>query len=200
MELYCLGDSLTFGYGVSRTQRWIQLAAQESGWQLINMGISGDTASGMLSRLQTQLMPKLAQQRGGYVMLMGGCNDIFYAGSAAPARAAMGGMVHQLLAVGACPIIGSPIPLCIEDVPQEWTRLVDFSSAANMTADYRTWCADFCHAFSIPFIDFYNDFLCGSLPDRTLYLDGLHPTPEGHQLMAHRVVQMLKTLEEKTWR
>lgn len=199
MELYCLGDSLTFGYGVSYPQRWIHLAAEESGWKLINMGISGDTAGGMLARLQTQLLPKLVQQRGGYVLLMGGCNDIFYAGSAVPARAAMGGMVHQLLTAGAYPIIGSPLPLCVEDVPQEWSCVVDFPEAAKMIADYHRWCAAFCRAFSIPFIDFYDDFLHDGTPDRTLYLDGLHPTPDGHRRIARRVSQTLKKLEECAW-
>jgi len=199
MELYCLGDSLTFGYGVNRTQRWIHLAAQQSGWQLINLGISGDTTGGMLTRLQTQLIPKLAQQHDRHVMLMGGCNDIFYGGSAATAQANMGSMAHQLLAAGAFPIIGSPLPLCVGDVPQDWASVVDFPQAAVMIADYRMWCADFCRAFGIPYIDFYGDFLRDGAPNRTLYLDGLHPTPAGHQLMARRVVQALNTLEEHAW-
>ena len=138
MELYCLGDSLTFGYGVNRAQRWVHLAAQESGWQLINLGISGDTTGGMLSRLHTQLMPKLTAH-SHHVMLMGGCNDIFYAGSAVTARSNMGSMVHQLLSVGVFPIMGSPLPLCVEDVPQDWACVVDFPEAANMIADYRLW-------------------------------------------------------------
>ena len=200
MELYCLGDSLTFGYGVNRTQRWIHLAAQESGWQLINLGICGDTTGGMLARLQTQLMPQLTEQRGGYVLLMGGGNDIFYGGSAVPARVNMGAMAHQLLSIGAVPIIGSPIPLCVDDVPQAWSSVVNFPQAARLTEEYRVWCAEFCRAFGIPFIDFYDDFLRSGNPDSTLYLDGLHPTPAGHQLMAQRVAQTLKTLEASTWR
>jgi len=198
MELYCLGDSLTFGYGVSRPQRWIHLAAQESGWQLINLGVSGDTTGGMLTRLHTQLMPKLAAH-SHHVMLMGGCNDIFYSGSDAAARTNMGSMVHQLLSVGAVPITGSPLPLCVEDARQNWASVVDFPKASDLIAQYRLWCETFCRAFGVTYIDFYDDFLCGGIPDRALYLDGLHPTPEGHQLMARRVVQALNKLEERTW-
>lgn len=200
MELYCLGDSLTFGYGVSSAQRWIHLAAQQSGWHLVNLGVPGDTTGGMMARLQTQLMPRLTSQRGGSVMLMGGCNDIFYGGSASSARANMGGMIHQLLTAGSCPIVGSPIPLCIEDVPQGWTTVVDFPEAAEMIAQYRVWCAEYCRAFGIPYIDFYDDFLLpGGEPDRALYLDGLHPTPEGHHLMAKRVAAALAQMEDKLW-
>ncbi len=196
MELYCLGDSLTFGFGVSSPYRWVNLAAKESGWQLINMGVPGDTTGGMLARLQTQLMPKLSEQRGSHVMLMGGCNDIFYGGSTAGARANMGGMIHQLLTAGACPIVGSPIPLCVEDVPRDWVSVVDFPEAAKLIADYRAWCSEYCRAFHIPYIDFYDDFLLpDGTPDRTLYLDGLHPTPEGHRLLAARVSAALAQME-----
>ena len=104
MELYCLGDSLTFGYGVRAAQRWTTLAAQKSGWQLINLGIPGDTTGGMMARLQTQLMPDLAHRRGCRVLLMGGANDIFYGGSMESVRANMGGMIHQLLTAGAAGI------------------------------------------------------------------------------------------------
>ena len=51
MRLICIGDSLTFGYGVHLSQRWTQLCAQETGWELVNEGINGDTTGGMLARI-----------------------------------------------------------------------------------------------------------------------------------------------------
>ena len=50
MKLICIGDSLTFGYGVRPSQRWTRLCAQETGWEIVNEGISGDTTGGMLVR------------------------------------------------------------------------------------------------------------------------------------------------------
>ena len=50
MDLICLGDSLTFGLGVRRGRCWTALFAEESGWNVSNRGISGDTTSGMLAR------------------------------------------------------------------------------------------------------------------------------------------------------
>ena len=47
MDLICLGDSLTFGLGVRRGRCWTALFAEESGWNVSNRGISGDTTSGM---------------------------------------------------------------------------------------------------------------------------------------------------------
>ena len=48
MKLICIGDSLTFGYGVRPSQRWTRLCAQETGGEIVNEGISGDTTGGML--------------------------------------------------------------------------------------------------------------------------------------------------------
>ena len=45
MKLICIGDSLTFGYGVRPSQRWTRLCAQETGWEIVNEGISGDTTT-----------------------------------------------------------------------------------------------------------------------------------------------------------
>ena len=50
MKLICLGDSLTFGYGVRVSQRWTHLCAQDTGWKIVNEGVSGDTTGGMLAR------------------------------------------------------------------------------------------------------------------------------------------------------
>ena len=43
--IICLGDSLTYGYGVRRAQCWTELAAEMSGWNVINRGICGDTSA-----------------------------------------------------------------------------------------------------------------------------------------------------------
>ena len=61
MKLICIGDSLTFGYGVHLSQRWTQLCAQETGWELVNEGINGDTTGGMLARMQGGVLAELRE-------------------------------------------------------------------------------------------------------------------------------------------
>ena len=106
MKLICIGDSLTFGYGVHLSQRWTRLCAQETGWELVNEGINGDTTGGMLARMQGGVLAELREGGLGadrpYVLLMGGSNDVFYSGSDAAARGNMGAMIHQLFSVGVC--------------------------------------------------------------------------------------------------
>ena len=81
MKLICIGDSLTFGYGVRTFQRWTRLCAQETGWEIVNEGISGDTTGGMLVRLRALLADRDICVQRPLVLLMGGANDIFFSGT-----------------------------------------------------------------------------------------------------------------------
>ena len=110
MKLICIGDSLTFGYGVRPSQRWTRLCAQETGWEIVNEGISGDTTGGILVRLHTLLADRDICVQRPLVLLMGGANDIFFSGTDTGARANMGAMLNQLLSLGVHTMIGIPTP------------------------------------------------------------------------------------------
>lgn len=133
MKLICIGDSLTFGYGVHLSQRWTRLCAQETGWELVNEGINGDTTGGMLARMQGGVLAELREGGLGadrpYVLLMGGSNDVFYSGSDAAARGNMGAMIHQLFSVGVLPVVGIPLPADAPHAPRAWAAAVDFEAA-----------------------------------------------------------------------
>ena len=65
MDMICIGDSLTYGYGVRRAQCWTELASEMSGWTLVNHGICGDTTGGMLVRMREILREKSGRERCG---------------------------------------------------------------------------------------------------------------------------------------
>ena len=192
-RLYCLGDSLTFGYGVSPRERWLNLLPESIPWRLINRGVCGDTTGGMLVRLRELLC---AAPPARAVLLMGGTNDIFYSGTDTGARANMGAMIQQLLTAGALVLVGIPMPIVPGWHPEEWGAVVDFAAAEELLRRYTDWLRAYCAAFHVPTVDFASAFLAedGSLR-RELYLDGLHPSPEGHRLMAWLLCKRLAELE-----
>ncbi|MBR3474123.1 MAG: GDSL family lipase [Oscillospiraceae bacterium] len=192
-KLYCLGDSLTFGYGVSPRERWLTLASERSGWQLMNRGVCGDTTGGMLVRLRELLT---AVRKPQAVMLMGGANDIFYSGSEQGARANMGAMIQQLLTAGVLPLAAIPMPIVPDWHPEEWGAVVDFRQADTLLKRYGDWLAAYCRVFHVKTVDFRPLFLDeeGSIR-RDLYLDGLHPNPEGHRQMAALLSGLLQEWE-----
>ena len=186
-RLYCLGDSLTFGFGVRRQERWTNLL-QEHGWQTVNLGCNGDTTAGMLTRLQAVL----TDQPRGKVLVMGGSNDIFYGGDIAGAKANMGAMLQQILSAGFEPVVGIPLPAVAEDAPAVWAQVVDFAKANVALEEYCAWLKTFGASFGAKTVDFRCDFVSEKGGARQqLFLDGLHPTPEGHKLMARRLLAQL---------
>lgn len=75
-KLLILGDSLSAGYGMEQQQGWVhllqqQLLEKQSGWQLVNASISGETTAGGLARLP-ELMAK--HQPAAVLIELGG-ND-----------------------------------------------------------------------------------------------------------------------------
>ena len=193
MELICLGDSLTYGYGVRSAQRWSTLVGQALQCEVTNLGICGDTTGGMLVRLNTEIMPKLRNRTPGqrpFVLLMGGVNDIFYSGTDTGARANMGAMLQELLTAAARCALLSPLAVSFDTRTPEWRDMIR-PACEEQIAAYHSWQAAFCRTFHVPYIELY-DLLRGpdGKPLPELYLDGLHPTAEGHRLMARRILAL----------
>ncbi len=195
LVIACLGDSLTYGYGVRREECWVSLADRNpsSGAALCNYGLSGDTTGGMLARLATEVIPA----RPHAVLLMGGANDILFEGSAAPARANMSAMAHQIAAGGLVPLIGIPVPF-VPPVREDWAGLTDFTRAAAEYAEYADWLRRFCGVFSFQAVDFrayFMEHVKRTAADPAEYfLDGLHPDAEGHRIMGACMADSARSL------
>lgn len=195
MELICLGDSITYGYGVRSAQRWTTLVGQALAYPVTNLGVSGDTTGGMLARLNAEVIPPLREKPLGMrptVLLMGGVNDIFYSGVDTGARANMGAMVQQVLTAGGRCVMLSPLAVSFPTVTPEWQEVMRPSNNAVLEA-YHQWLALFCRTFRVPYIELYDLLRDESgVPRPELYLDGLHPTAEGHRIMAGRIAAALE--------
>ena len=195
-KLICLGDSLTFGAGVTRRDCWTFLVQRECGWTVVNRGISGDTTGGMLVRLQRDVLgPALEERRCGgdcRVLVMGGSNDIFFSGTDSQARGNMTAICHQLEAEGIFPGIGIPLPVDWSKAPEKWTGVVDFYQSAPRILAYNEWLRRFAASAGLVLVDFASDFLNVSGQVRhELFLDGIHPNLEGHREMARRLAKEL---------
>ena len=141
MELICLGDSLTYGYGVRSAQRWSTLVGQPLQCEVTNLGICGDTTGGMLVRLNTEVIPKMRNRSLGqrpFVLLLGGVNDIFYSGTDTGARANMGAMLQELLTAGARCALLSPLAVSFDTLTPEWRDMIR-PACEEQIAAYHSW-------------------------------------------------------------
>jgi acyl-CoA hydrolase len=65
------GDSVTFGVGAAKGEDWPSLLASRTGWNVVNAGISGDTAENGKTRIQALL----TEHRPALVIIEIGGND-----------------------------------------------------------------------------------------------------------------------------
>lgn len=193
MKILCIGDSLTFGYGVPRKDCWLTLAQKELGVEIVNRGIPGDTTAGMLARYGREA----EAHRPALVSIMGGLNDIFFGGDDRPARANIAAMVHQTRARNSLPLLCTPVPIIVGSAKKEWAALVDFFAAQETGREYVAWLRQFAGTFTIPFLDFWAYFeneIRDKGGDAGLYGDGLHPNRQGQAVMAAMFVEKIREL------
>ncbi|MDI3534852.1 MAG: acyl-CoA thioesterase [Thermosediminibacterales bacterium] len=190
MKIVCLGDSLTQGYRVLPSQAWPSIVAEETNHQIINKGISGDTTSGMLSRLYRDVI----DEKPSRAILMGGSNDLLWEVPMEVIKTNIGGIVANLHHHNILVIIGIPIPVVTDMALKHWVFNYDYEKVNKQLQHYRTWLIRFAEEFQCGIIDFYSvfyDFEENSAI-RSYYLDGVHPTAEGNRIMAEKVIQLLR--------
>ena len=193
MELYAIGDSFVFGSGVPAAQRWTALLERRSGWRVHNLGVGGDTLPGVLTRVNVELPGLLAENRSRpfetCVLVMAGTNDVFCDCPAVTLRPAAAAILQQLAAKGLCPIAcAAPLPTG-EKLPGSWELFADPVACIPKLNDFGDWLSRYCAAFGFPFLDLRGLYRRGGL-----CLDGIHPNAAGHEIIADRLAELLRTL------
>ena len=176
------GDSLTAGYGLELEQAFpalIQSRLDSLGldYTVINSGLSGETTSGGINRLNWVL-----KQDVDVFVLELGANDGLRGIPLAETRKNLQAMI---------------------DVVQEKNKetiivLAGMQIPPNMgpeyTTEFRKIFPELAEENQIPLIPFLLDGVAG-IPELNLE-DGIHPTPEGHEIVRDNVWSVLKTVVE----
>lgn len=176
--LLCFGDSLTAGYGLARPQAFPALLQQKidaKAWKFktINAGLSGETSAGGLRRIDW-----LLRQQVDVLLLELGVNDGFRGIDPKTIYSNLQGIIDrtrkkyphvEIIVAGmrVPPNLGRDYAAQFRDV---FPRLAQANGAAL-----------------IPFL--LQDV--GGRPDLNL-ADGIHPTAEGHQIVANNVWKVLQ--------
>lgn len=182
MKIICLGDSLTFGYGVSRKYCWTSLIENRLGIEVINKGINGDTTGGMLARFGRDVLTA----QPDILLLMGGGNDLFTSGTCQNAQSNMAALAQQAMASCIRPVFLISPPWEPTSLSEDWRCFVDTPAMLPKAQSYRKWLLNYASLFHISVIDFYDYFMNEiSVSERlSCYLDGLHMNQKGHSHMA----------------
>jgi acyl-CoA thioesterase-1 len=164
--IVCLGDSITAGVGAGPGEAYPELLAARLGTEVINAGVSGETAAQGLARVDAVL----AENPWLVVVELGG-NDILHQVPPEQTERSLRGILDRLLAARVVPVLiemDAPFAGRYRDV---YERLGD---------EYR-----------VPVVD---GAVGEILRDRSLKSDEIHPNARGQKVLADAVAEMIEPL------
>ena len=183
MDILCIGDSLTYGYGVPREDCWCCLASRLIGHSFLNHGVNGETSGEMLERWESGLAAQASASKAE-VFVMGGLNDLFMGIDPAVPLANLLAVCEQAIAAGLRPAVGIPMQIS-PDVDEAWCDgPVDVDYVRSAYAGLAEALLSQCRERGIRTIDFRP--LIGPAE---LSFDGIHLNRRGHVRMAEAVAE-----------
>lgn len=182
MKLICIGDSITYGYGVKQRECFVSLLSEKLPFaKVINKGVNGDTTSGILSRSYRDIVC----EKPSKVIIMVGTNDTFLSVPLKNIEENIKLISKECILSSIEPIIGVPPPVIPYMAKKYWDSHIDYDFVNSNISAYSNVITKYCLLNSIKYIDFYNIFINAlSLEEpMNLYCDGIHPNAKGHKLM-----------------
>jgi acyl-CoA thioesterase I len=186
MKMVCLGDSFTRGFKIKANEAWVSLLGERPGWEVLNMGINGDSSAGMLSRFRQDVIDAAPAR----VLITGGTNDLILRVPADTICSNMATMVHHARHHRIVPVLGLEPPVIPDMAETYWPGVTDFWRVNLELGELRQKLLAFAKAFKVDVVDFYSRMEAYEGDHRELYNDGLHLKAEGNRLMAEAVPDM----------
>lgn len=187
-SIVCIGDSLTYGYGVSTKSSWVELLRKKlNNVNVINAGVNGDTTIGMVNRFTEDVV----YNNPDIVVILGGTNDFLTNKSAENALKNIKIMVKETIENNIIPIILAP-QKTIEDLALKcWDSYCDYSKVNSLIEQFGEVLNTFCHNEGIDFINL--NYIFEKIENnRYLYTDGIHLSEEGNKLLFEAVFNIIK--------
>ena len=175
-----LGTSLTAGYGLPESQAFPALIQQRIDasnldYRVINAGVSGDTSAGGLRRLGWLMRLPIAA-----LVLELGANDMLRGQSVRALRANLEAILDRTS----------------DAYPEARFLIAGMRAAPNLGRDYTSEFDGIYPALASKYHAAFVPFLLQDVAARRglNQADGIHPTAEGHALIADRVWQELRSI------
>jgi acyl-CoA thioesterase-1 len=177
VKLVVLGDSLSAGLGLPAAAAFpaqLEKALQNKGLNVAidNAGVSGDTASGGLDRLDWSV-PAATQG----VILELGANDALRGLDPKVTRAALEGILKRLKARGIA------VLLCGMVAPPNY--------GAEYAAQFNAIFPDLAKAYDVPLYPFFLDGVAANT--KLNQADGMHPTADGVAVIVMNIVPTVES-------
>lgn len=195
MKIVCIGDSLTFGYGVSRDKNWLHLISKNNSIEAINKGVNGDTTAGMIFRFYEDIVLNKPE----CVFIMGGTNDFLMNCSINYVQENIKELIKEAKKEKFRVILGIQPPIISHLANAYWQSSDNYDEINLKLNHYRNWAIDFANSNKITYIDFYEEFIhcLSKVNEEALYIDGIHPTTKGHEIMANLFIKTYSSVKQQ---
>lgn len=189
MKLVCIGDSLTYGYGVRVKERWTNIVKEKLEIEVTNKGICGDTTTGLLTRFYKDVV----FEKATHVVIIGGTNDFLWQAPIEQVKANIAAILFHSIHYNIVPILGIPIPVDADAARENWNFIDSFAIINYLIIEYRQWIKKFSNHYNIKVIDLYSIFHRDIKGIQSqYYIDGLHLNKLGHEKMAEEISTVMQ--------
>jgi len=192
--IVCHGDSLTEASDVDRNIIWPTLVENRLQVKVINSGIGGDTTGGLLGRFYHDVV----HHQPDIVMILGGTNDLWWNLDVNIIQANIFAMACHAQHHRIAPVVGLPLPLNMEAIQHQdmMAPIGGWDTCAQKLSELVEALKASAKENDIPCLDLYHLFFDGSgnLEEKYYLEDGLHPNRKGHQLIAEKTVELMRSV------
>lgn len=163
-DIIAFGDSLTYGYGAEREESYPAALGEIIGREIINLGVSGDTAQDGLNRIG-----ELDDYKPYLVLIEFGANDYMRKRPFDQTKQALNDIVDYVQSRGAIAVI----------VDTGGPGMGKYTDLMKSLAKEKK-------AVFVPRI------MAGIFTDRSLKSDMIHPNAKGYEIIAQRIYKSVK--------
>lgn len=208
MRVFIFGDSVVHGYydskggwanHIAQTYQKLALADLESEiTEVFNLGISGDTAAGVLNRLESEVKSRQLYETEDCIVIAVGLNDAILRNNRVVTEVydfqnTYDAIIDRALAI--CPRVicvglsavkeSETDPWPYSSSGEQWknNRINLFEDTIKQSADNK----------EVAFIPIHDEFLSLS-GNKDMLADGLHPNEAGHSFIAKEVMAAIQAI------
>jgi len=193
MKVVCIGSSNTIGFPLKKGQGWVSLWEKASGYEIINKGVIGSSAEGMLFRFKTDVLDLEPDMS---VIVCGTVDFITYEKSPEEVMEHLMRMVNMCKEKGIKPVVISQIfidmPLACKVMAGD--ACIDYIAVNDSLKKLNALIKESAKTSGFEVWDFQTDFektVKGK--DRALYfVDGIHPNAKTHKIFASLIAKYTK--------
>lgn len=189
MKIACIGDSLTFGYGVEKDDNWVNILSKKCKENFINKGVPGNTTLEMKTRFVEDIILNSPTK----VFILGGINDLFLKRDVDSVLYNISKMVDLSKERGIIPVLLSPLNVNEKILEKQWFQDMDYEQVNKEISKLREMLRVYANTKKIDYIDL-NSYLLEKINLQNHFLrDGIHVSKEVHKNIAHIIEAYIKS-------